>query len=132
MSHSPPSKQDRPLSPHLQVYRLPVTALMSIMHRATGAALSIGTVLVAWWLVAIASGPEAYAIAYDFIASPLGQFMLFGWSASLYYHTLNGIRHLIWDAGYLFKLKNAYRANYAVLLLTAVFTAATWYCAYNY
>ncbi len=132
MSHSNPSKTERPLSPHLQVYRLPLTAITSVLHRATGAALSIGTLLVAWWLVAIASGPQAYETAYAFIASPLGQFMLFGWSACLYYHLFNGIRHLCWDMGYLFKLENAYRANYAVLILTAVTTAATWYCAYHY
>ena len=122
----------RPLSPHLQVYRLPMTANMSILHRATGVALSIGTLLIVWWLIALASGEEAFSTARGFIVSPLGLFMLFGWTASLYYHTFNGIRHLFWDAGYLFKIENANNAGWVLLLATAVFTAATWYCAWNF
>lgn len=121
----------RPLSPHLQVYHWYLTMTMSILHRMTGVALSIGTLMVLWWLMAAACGPEAYEIASSFISSPLGIFMMFGWSASLYYHLLNGIRHLIWDAGQLLSLKGAYASGYVVLLLTVLATAATWYEVYN-
>jgi succinate dehydrogenase / fumarate reductase, cytochrome b subunit len=121
----------RPLSPHLQIYRWQLTMFMSILHRITGVALSIGGLMVAWWLVAAMMGEGAYNIARDFAASPLGLFMLFGWSFCLYYHLFNGIRHLIWDTGRLFKIENAYRAGYFVLFLTVVATVGTWYVAYE-
>ncbi len=126
------SNADRPLSPHLQVYKPQLTSVMSILHRITGVALGLGTLMVVWWLVAAAMGEGAYNIAKNFTATPLGLFMIFGWSVALYYHLFNGIRHLFWDMGYLFKIKNAYRAGYVVLLLTAAATASTWYCAYNF
>jgi succinate dehydrogenase / fumarate reductase, cytochrome b subunit len=121
----------RPLSPHLQIYRPQLTSMMSILHRITGVALSIGGLMVAWWLVAAAMGEGAYNIARDFAASPLGLFMLFGWTFCLYYHLFNGIRHLMWDMVFLFRIENAYRAGYLVLLLTIISTAGTWYCAYS-
>ncbi len=123
---------NRPLSPHLQVYRPQMTTVLSILHRATGLALALGSLLVVWWLVAAASGPDTYGTAQRFAASPLGLFMIFGWSVSLFYHLCNGIRHLFWDTGRLFEIKNAYRAGYAVLLATAILTAGTWYCAMNF
>jgi succinate dehydrogenase / fumarate reductase cytochrome b subunit len=121
----------RPLSPHLQVYRWQLTMVMSILHRITGAALSVGTLMLAWWLIAAMMGEGAYNIAMDFAHSPLGIFMLFGWSAALYYHLFNGIRHLFWDTGRLLKLKDAYLSGYIVLLLTILATAATWYEVYS-
>ncbi len=123
--------QQRPLSPHLQIYRWQLTMAMSILHRITGVALSIGGLMVAWWLVAAELGEGPYNIARDFAASPLGLFMLFGWSFCLYYHLFNGIRHLLWDTVRLLKIENAYRAGYVVLLCTVLATAATWYCAYT-
>jgi succinate dehydrogenase / fumarate reductase, cytochrome b subunit len=125
------SDSNRPLSPHLQVYKPQMTTIMSILHRATGAALAVGALLITWWLVAAAIGPGAYDVARNFAASPLGLFMLFGWSFCLYYHLFNGIRHLIWDTGYLFKIKNAYAAGWVVLALTAACTILTWVCAYG-
>jgi succinate dehydrogenase / fumarate reductase cytochrome b subunit len=125
------ANSNRPLSPHLQVYRLPLLANLSILHRITGAALSVGALMVAWWLVAAAMGEGPYNTAMNFARSPLGIFMMFGWSVALYYHLFNGIRHLIWDTGRGFKLKNAYMSGYIVLLLTALATAATWYEVYN-
>lgn len=97
----------------------------------TGAALSIGGLMIAWWLVAAALGEEQYNIAMNFIRSPLGIFMMFGWSVAFYYHLFNGVRHLIWDTGRGFKLKQAYTSGYVVLLLTTLATAATWYEVYN-
>lgn len=123
---------ERPLSPHLQVYRPQLTSVLSILHRAAGVALALGSLLVVWWLVAAAAGPQAYGVAQRFAASPLGLFMIFGWSVALFYHLCNGIRHLIWDTGRLFKIENAYRAGYMVLLATAVLTGAAWYCAMNF
>ena len=126
-----PPSPNRPLSPHLQVYRLPLLANLSILHRMTGAALSGGALMVTWWLVAAALGEDQYNIAMNFIRSPLGIFMMFGWSFSFYYHLFNGIRHLIWDTGRLLKLKDAYLSGYVVLILTVLATAATWYDVYN-
>lgn len=117
----------RPLSPHLQVYKPQLTSATSIFHRITGAALSLGTFLVIWILVAAATGPEAYGIAIGFSSSIFGQLLLFGWTVALYYHTFNGIRHLIWDTVHLLDLDSAYKAGYAVLALTAVFTILTWW-----
>ncbi len=124
-------KNKRPLSPHLGIYRPQMTSVMSILHRATGYALALGTLMVAWWLVAAATGPEAYSVAQNFAKSILGKLMIFGWSVAIFYHLSNGIRHFLWDMGYLFVLKNAYRAGYLVLLSTAVLTAGAWVCAYG-
>jgi succinate dehydrogenase / fumarate reductase cytochrome b subunit len=99
---------------------------MSILHRMTGAANGVGLLIFSWWLLAAASGPAAYETFIHFITSPLGYFLLFGWSVSVFYHLCNGIRHLIWDAGYLFKIENAYRAGYVVLTVTAILTALVW------
>ncbi|MFC5307464.1 succinate dehydrogenase, cytochrome b556 subunit [Azospirillum picis] len=116
----------RPLSPHLQVYKLPLTAVMSITHRITGVGLTVGTLLLVWWLVAAAAGPEAFARAQGFIGSFFGLLLMFGWSAALYYHLCNGIRHLVWDAGKAIELPDAERNNKVVLGATAVLTVLTW------
>jgi succinate dehydrogenase / fumarate reductase cytochrome b subunit len=90
---------ERPLSPHLFIYKPMLTMLMSIAHRITGMALYFGTVLIAWWLLAAASGPNAYATMGSFINSVLGRLILFGYTWALVHHMLGGIRHLIWDTG---------------------------------
>jgi succinate dehydrogenase / fumarate reductase, cytochrome b subunit len=87
----------RPLSPHLQIYRPMLTMMMSIVHRITGAALYFGMLLLAWWLVAAASGPNAYATVEWFVGSLIGRLVLFGFTWALIHHMLGGIRHLIWD-----------------------------------
>ena len=97
----------RPLSPHLQIYRWPITMAASITHRATGIALAAGTLFLSWWLIAAASGPDMYAVFAAAAANPLGQIVLFGFLWSLAFHLLNGIRHLFWDAGYGFKVRTA-------------------------
>jgi succinate dehydrogenase / fumarate reductase cytochrome b subunit len=124
--------KNRPLSPHLQVYKPQMTSILSILHRATGAALAIGTLMVTWWLIALASGPQAYEVFQGFAGSPLGIFMLFGWSFALFYHMTNGVRHLIWDTGRMFNIGCATRAGYVVLLVSVLATAGAWYCAYNF
>ena len=120
--HSP----NRPLSPHLQIYRLPLVAIMSITHRITGVALSAGTVLLVIWLGSAAYGPEAYDQVSACLASPFGMIVLFGFSAAFYYHLCNGIRHLVWDAGHGFELPTVRRSNKLVILSAVVLTAATW------
>ncbi len=95
-----PSKSvARPLSPHLQIYRFSLLMAMSIIHRITGAALYIGTLLLVWWLLALASGAQAYAVFTGFAGSFLGQLILFGYTWALLHHMMGGIRHLIWDMG---------------------------------
>ena len=118
---------NRPLSPHLQVYRWQITMLMSILHRATGIALVVGAFGLAWWLLAAAAGGEAYASAAACLASPLGKLALFGFSLCLVYHLLNGIRHLLWDMGWGFELPKVYATGYTVFALGAVVTALIWY-----
>ena len=119
---------DRPLSPHLQIYRWALTMALSILHRATGIALAVGTIVVVWMLLAAATGEGAFNQFADYAATPLGQFMLFGWTASLMYHSFNGIRHLFWDAGLGYEIKTAKYSGIAVLAATALSTAAIW-CA---
>jgi succinate dehydrogenase / fumarate reductase cytochrome b subunit len=117
---------NRPLSPHLQIYRLPLVSLLSITHRITGVALSAGTILLAIWLGSAAYGPEAYDQVSACLASPFGLFVLFGFSAAFYYHLCNGIRHLVWDAGRGFELSTVATSNRLVILGTVVLTAVTW------
>ena len=93
-----PVRAERPLSPHLQIYRPMLTMMMSIVHRATGTALYFGTGLLAWWLMA-ASGPNGYAKFQWFTGSWIGEIILFGYTWALIHHMLGGIRHLIWDVG---------------------------------
>ena len=91
------TRVQRPISPHLQIYRLTSTMLMSGLHRITGMALYVGTVLMAAWLIAVASGPSAYANVQWLLSTLLGRLVLLGYSWALIHHALGGIRHLIWD-----------------------------------
>ena len=116
----------RPLSPHLQIYRPQLTSIMSISHRATGAALAAGTLLLCLWLVALAAGDVWYALAATVIGHPIGIIILFGYSVALVYHALNGVRHLIWDYGIALTIPGVYRSGQIVLLLTVVITTLTW------
>ena len=119
----------RPLSPHLQVYRLPLTALTSIFHRITGVGLSFGMLLLVLWLAAAAYGPSTYAIATEFITSPIGYLMLIGFSVGLFFHLCNGIRHLLWDVGMNFEIEETKRANVLVIISSIVLTVVSWYMA---
>ncbi len=119
----------RPLSPHLQVYRPQLTSVLSITHRATGVALAVGTLLLVWWLVAAATGPEQFATVQWFLGTWLGKLMLIGWTFSLFFHLFNGIRHLFWDAGYGFELKAAYRSGWLVVFVSIVLTVLVWVAA---
>ena len=124
------SSDNRPLSPHLRVYRPQITSVLSIMHRFAGVALAVGTLLLVYWLAAAATGPEAYAIAQGLIGSWLGRLLLLGWSVALFYHLLNGIRHLCWDAGWGFELKSIYASGWAVVIGTGALTLLAWLGGY--
>jgi len=120
----------RPLSPHLQVYdMLQLTSALSISSRITGAAWGLGLVLLVWWLVAAASGPSAFANVQWFMSSWLGLLGLFGMTGAAWYHTLNGVRHLAWDAGYGYDIPSTYRTGRIVLVGTVVMTLLTWIIA---
>lgn len=116
----------RPLSPHLQVYKPQLTSVLSISHRITGVALAAGTLLLAWWLIAAATGPEAFATVQGFLGSWLGYLILFGFSYALMYHLCNGIRHLFWDAGYGFEIETAYKSGWATVAGSIVLTVVAW------
>jgi len=117
---------ERPLSPHLQIYRPQLTSVLSIMHRFTGLALAVGTLLLAWWLVALASGEGPYSAALGFIGSWLGKLLLLGWSFAVFFHLANGIRHLFWDAGYGFEIKTTYASGWVVVAVSALLTVVAW------
>ena len=121
--------RERPLSPHLQVYRWQITMTMSILHRVSGVILTVGAFALAWWLMAVAAGGESYDRAARCLASPFGKLILFGFSLALVYHLLNGIRHLLWDAGYGFEIPEFYRTGWTVAVLTVALTAAIWFVA---
>jgi len=117
---------NRPLSPHLQIYRWQLTSVLSILHRATGIALSVGALYLATWVIYAASNPKAYAMFQAFNASLFGRFIVGGWLFSAYYHLCNGIRHLFWDAGYGFELKDAYRSGWIVVAISFIATILSW------
>ncbi len=124
------SSSNRPLSPHLQVYRPQITSTLSILHRLTGVALAVGTLLLIYWLAAAASGAEAFADAQAVIGSFIGRLLLFGWTFALFYHLCNGIRHLFWDAGYGFEIATAERSGWVTLVATGVLTLLSWVLGY--
>ncbi len=117
---------DRPLSPHIQIYRWQLTSVLSILHRAAGVALSAGAILLVWWLAAAASGPDAYEQVQGFLGSWLGLLLLFGWTAALFYHLCNGIRHLVWDTVHGFDLRTTYIGGWAVVAATTALTLVAW------
>jgi succinate dehydrogenase / fumarate reductase, cytochrome b subunit len=116
----------RPLSPHLQIYSPLINMVMSIVHRITGAALYVGTLLLAWWLVALASGPEYFAYVNGMMGSPLGLIVLLGYSWALLHHMIGGIRHLIWDTGRGFDLASVDRLSWGTIILSLALTVMLW------
>ena len=120
------ASDNRPLSPHLQIYRPQLTSMLSIAHRGAGIALGVGAAFFAWWLLAAASGPDAYGIAQAFFGSVVGIVVLAGFTFALFYHLCNGIRHLFWDAGMGLELDQAYRSGWTVIAAAIVLTAGAW------
>ena len=124
------AQPDRPLSPHLQVYRWQITMTLSILHRITGVGLGVGTLLMAYWLIAIAAGPEAFATAQDLVGSIVGRIVLLGFTFALAFHFSNGIRHLFWDTGKGFELSTVHTSGWIVVIASVVLTLATWILGY--
>ena len=116
----------RPLSPHLQVYRPQLTSVMSIMHRASGAVLTTGSLILVVWLTALAVGDDVFRSVTAALHHPVGQFVLFGYSLALVYHGLNGVRHLSLDLRIGLEIRQVYLSGYLVLGLTFIVTAALW------
>jgi succinate dehydrogenase / fumarate reductase cytochrome b subunit len=116
----------RPLSPHVQIYRWPISMVLSILHRVTGVALGVGTLLLTWWLIAAATSDAAFAAAQWFIGSAFGLLLLFGWSLALFFHLYSGVRHLIWDAGVGFDSPTYNVTGWAVVIATGVSTVLVW------
>jgi succinate dehydrogenase / fumarate reductase, cytochrome b subunit len=126
------STAPRPLSPHLQIYRMQLTSTLSILHRFTGIALAIGAVLLVAWLIAAASGPAAFERAQSLAGAWYGRALLFAWAFALFYHLTNGIRHLFWDAGLGLDLKSVYLTGWSVVVLSVVLTLAAFTAGYWY
>lgn len=128
MSLIPPSSaRPRPLSPHLQVYRPQLTSVLSIIHRFTGISLSLGTIPLVLWLGAAAMGPQAYLMVSHWLSSPLGITMMLGWAFCFYFHLANGIRHLFWDMGWGYELKDVYRSGWTVVSVSLGLTLFTFW-----
>ena len=129
MWNSAMARAERPLSPHLQIYRWYFTMALSIAHRITGVGLALGLVLFTWWLLALASGPEAFATVHGVMVSWFGRLTLFLYTLTLFYHMANGIRHLAWDFGYGFDPGVARAAGAAVLAFAGGLTVLVWLVA---
>ena len=126
-SAAPRSAADnRPLSPHLQVYAPLINMMMSIVHRITGAALYVGTLLLVWWLVAAAAGPAYYGYVMRLLGSPLGLLVLAGYTWALIHHMLGGVRHLVWDTGRGYDLKSVNRLAWGTVIGSLTLTVALW------
>ena len=120
----------RPLSPHLQVYKPQLTSLLSILHRITGVALAGGTLLLVWWLIAAATGTDAFNSVQTVIGSWIGRLFLFGWSFALFYHLCNGVRHLFWDMGRGYELPTVTASGWAVVIISIALTGTAWVWGY--
>jgi succinate dehydrogenase / fumarate reductase cytochrome b subunit len=122
----PRGPQDRPMSPHLQVWRWHVTMATSILHRATGMALYLGVLVVAGWVIALASGPDAFSTYRALLGSPLGVLVMFGLTVAFLYHLANGVRHLVWDSGKGFEPKTADMTGWAAIAFGVVAAVLIW------
>jgi len=123
-------QRPRPLSPHLQIYKPMLTMMMSIVHRITGSVLYFGMLLLAWWLIAAASGPNAYAYVEWFLGSLVGRLVLFAYTWALLHHMLGGIRHLIWDTGHGLEPAEREMLTLATLIGSVAFTLILWVVGY--
>ena len=120
----------RPLSPHLQVYKPQLTSILSILHRGTGIVLSIGSIFLVSWILVLTLGESAYQIYSKLVNNWFGKLVIFGFTFGLFYHLSNGIRHLFWDAGYGYDLKDAYISGFAVIFSSISLTLITWLIIY--
>ncbi len=120
------NKTSRPLSPHLTIYRWPITMTLSMLHRGTGVALSVGLLALVVWLESIASGDRSYQIIVGWMDTVIGQLLLLGWGFAFFFHLANGIRHLFWDVGLGFEMRQANASAWFVLVASILMTAVYW------
>jgi len=118
---------ERPLSPHLSVYRIMINTVMSIVHRITGAALYFGTLLLAAWLVAAAMGERQFTLVNNLFGHPVGQLVLFGYTWAIFHHMLGGLRHFIWDTGRGFEIWQINLLSWLTIIGSISLTLATWF-----
>lgn len=123
------ARPQRPLSPHLMIYKPPINMVMSIIHRITGAALYVGSLLLCWWLIAAAVGPEYFDYVSGIFGSWLGRLVLFGYTWALLHHLIGGIRHFIWDMGKGYDLATIDKLSWVSIILSVVLTVFIWVCA---
>lgn len=124
-----PWTDPRPMSPHLQIYRMPITAVLSVLHRATGVILFLGSLLMIAVLISLANGAESWQVMQGLLSSGLGKLVLFGFTFSLYYHFCNGIRHLLWDIDKGLSVAEVHKSAWVVLGSSVVLTLVTWMIA---
>ncbi len=120
------SRSDRPLSPHLQIYKPQLTSVLSITHRGTGVFLSLGAILLSGWLMAAATHPKNFTLIQTHLGNWYGQCLLAVFAFSLYFHLCNGIRHLFWDSGLGLDIETSYKSGYAALIISLLLTGITW------
>lgn len=120
------SIKGRPLSPHLSIYRWPISMTLSILHRMTGVGLSVGLIAFVFWLQSIAFGEASFQLFHGLLASFSGKILLFGWCFSFFFHLCNGIRHLFWDAGLGFEKNQANTTAWLAVFASAALTGAYW------
>ena len=122
--------RQRPLSPHLQIYKPQLTSILSILHRATGVTLSMGSVILVSWIIILTLGEETYVIYTKIINHWFSHLVLMGFTFGVFYHLSNGIRHLFWDAGYGYGLREAYISGSLVIFSSLLLTGMTWLLIY--
>ncbi|MCH7853349.1 MAG: succinate dehydrogenase, cytochrome b556 subunit [Proteobacteria bacterium] len=123
------SNSERPTSPHMSVYRWPISMTLSILHRMTGVALAVGLVVYVAWLMAAAGGSNDYRQFVDLMQSPLGRIALVGWSLAFFFHLCNGVRHLFWDTGRGFEMSQVNASAWTVIVTSVVMTLLYWWLA---
>ncbi len=134
MADAAPTPRPRPISPFLfpptGTYRWQITSTLSILHRLTGIALGLGTLMMTWWLLALLGEPEDFAAVQGFLGSWIGILLLVGWTWAIFFHLLNGVRHLVWDTVHGLDLASVYRSGWTVVVLSVLLTAVTWAVGY--
>ena len=125
------STGNRPLSPHLQIYKPQITSVLSILHRMTGVGLALGALMLVYWLNAAAYGPEAFGRAQEFLSGWFGNLLLLGWTWALFYHLCNGVRHMFWDTGRGLELPQVQLTGWLVVIFSVVFTLLSFLAGYG-
>ncbi|HOO50706.1 MAG TPA: succinate dehydrogenase, cytochrome b556 subunit [Alphaproteobacteria bacterium] len=118
----------RPLSPHIGIWKWSINMVLSILHRASGIALSVGSLMLVWFLASAATGPEAYDCFIGFATSVFGQILLFGWTGAMFFHLCSGIRHLIMDTGRMITIPAAEKAGFFIFVVSIALTFGLWGC----